>query len=105
MPANALLTTTQAARELGCSPDRVADMCRRGELRSSRDGFWYRIARADLDAYRHRGEARYCTAEEVQAMIQAAIAEHDAQLRRELRLRREAADEAKAFAAKWGRKR
>ena len=49
-----LLTIEDAATRLACSPDHVRQRCRTGQIKFMRDGRLYRIAEADLEAYRRR---------------------------------------------------
>jgi excisionase family DNA binding protein len=46
-----VLSTAEAAEELGVSEDTVRRMCERGELRAYRVGRAWKIRREDLDAY------------------------------------------------------
>jgi len=54
MPKPTLLTTTQAAAELGVSRNRVCQMCRWGLLKHTKLGRDYFISPKDLDAVRDR---------------------------------------------------
>ena len=46
-----MISTAEAAAELGVSEDTVIRLINRGEIRAYKVGRAYRIARADLDAY------------------------------------------------------
>jgi excisionase family DNA binding protein len=50
-----LLTATEAARLLGCDPERIGVWAQRGEIRATRDGNRWRIPRAEVDRLTREG--------------------------------------------------
>lgn len=49
-----MLTVSEAARELRCSPSHLRTACRRGALKAMRAGRAYRVRRSALHAYERR---------------------------------------------------
>lgn len=50
--SNSMLTTTEAATELGIKPDSVKHLCQRKVLRGERHGRDWLISREELDRYK-----------------------------------------------------
>ncbi len=98
------LTTSEAAPLLGVCPITVARMIDRGDLRGYHVGVHRRTTKADVDAYIHRGTARYCTVAEVEAIVERRLAAWQVEWLRTQRQQREAEEDARRFAAKWQRK-
>jgi excisionase family DNA binding protein len=55
------LTSTEAAAELGITPQRVMVLIREGRLNAARFGKSWAIRRADLDAVRDRPHGKHLT--------------------------------------------
>jgi excisionase family DNA binding protein len=49
-----MVTIEEAARRLACSEDHIRSQCRSGEIKALHHGRLWRIAEADLEAYRRR---------------------------------------------------
>lgn len=57
-PENALLTTGEAARILGCSRPHVVKLIKQGELNTTMVGSHYRVSMSDLKEYKSRAFER-----------------------------------------------